>query len=196
MFSGIVKSIGTIKEIREKRGGRECSIDPNLSYGWRVGESVLVSGVCSTITAVEKGTLVFFYMPETLKKTTISAWGKGDKMNIEPSLRVGDSISGHFVFGHIGGKGVIERIEYEGDSKTFFLKAPKELSRYLIPKGSVALDGVSLTLVEAKGNGFSVSLIPFTLQHTTLGLQKVGGEVNIEVDMLAKYLEKLVSASK
>ena len=189
MFTGIVKSIGVIKSVQEKNGGMELVIEANFSHSLETGQSALISGICSTVTRLDGQNPVFFYMTETLEKTTASQWQAGARVNIEPSLRIGDTMDGHFVFGHIDGKGHIERIEKSSDSWTFFLKAGKEIVDFFVPKASVALDGVSLTLIDVNEETFSVALTPFTLEHTTLGLQKEGQNVNIEVDMLAKYVE-------
>lgn len=193
MFSGIIQSMGTIISVTEQGGGKEIVIDPKLKRNWKIGESVMLSGVCSTVTHVDKNQLTFFYMPETLKKTTAAHWKKNDKINIEPSLAIGDELSGHLVFGHVDGCAAIEKIEPDGESKVFWFRAPEGMSKYLVPKGSVALDGTSLTVVDVDGDIFSVSFIPFTLEHTNFGNYSKNDEVNFEADMLAKYIAKLVT---
>lgn len=195
MFSGIIQNTGTIRTVTEKSGGGEFVIETNLKRKWKIGESVLVSGICSTITAVNGGAFTIFYMPETLRKTTADAWQMSDTVNIEPSLAVGDDMSGHFVFGHIDGVATIEKIEPEGESKLFWFSAPAGMNRYLVPKGSVALDGVSLTVVDVDGDRFSVSFIPLTLEHTTFEKKSAGEKINFEADMLAKYVAKLITNS-
>ena len=191
MFSGIVKSIGIIRKVQASDRGRECIIVPNLVHSFEVAQSVLVSGICSTITRVQNDELSFFYMAETLEKTNVLSWTAGLAVNIEPSLKLTDALSGHFVFGHIDGKGKIERIKKGKDSWIFFLKAPRDIVDFFVAKGSVALDGVSLTLIDVMAEDFSCALTPFTLKHTTFGLQEEGKEVNIEIDILAKYVKNL-----
>lgn len=192
MFSGIVQNTGTVKSVTEKSGGKEFVIVAGLKRAWKIGESVLVSGICSTITAIDANTITVFYMPETLRKTTADTWQSGGAVNIEPSLAVGDDISGHFVFGHIDGVATVEKITPEGDSKLIWFIAPTGFGKYLVPKGSVALDGTSLTVVDVDGDRFSVSFIPFTIEHTTFGKLNPGDRVNFEADMLAKYVAKLI----
>jgi riboflavin synthase len=193
MFSGITQTIGTVQTTTEKEGGKEFVIDTNSERSWKQGESVLVSGICSTVTAVRGGLVTVFYMPETLQKTTATQWAAGSVVNIEHSLALGDEISGHLVFGHVDGIATVDSIESDGESKLFWFTAPEELTRYLVPKGSVALNGVSLTVIDVTADKFSVSLIPFTLEHTTFGKLQVGDKLNFEADMLAKYVEKLVA---
>jgi len=192
MFSGIIQSIGNVVSIRPTGGGREVVISPKLKRKFRNGESVMISGICSTVTKTTAGKLTFFYMPETLKKTNAGSWKAGARVNIEPSLKVGDDISGHFVFGHIDGVARIDSIKRLGGSRVIWFTAPKGMGKFLIPKGSVALDGTSLTIVDVKGDRFSVSFIPFTLAHTTIGQKQPGDTINFEADMLAKYISKLV----
>ncbi len=192
MFSGIIKTVGTIKSVTEKNGGREFCIAENVKRKWKIGESVLVAGICSTIIKKTEKTITVFYMPETLQKTTAVRWDKGTRVNIEPSLKMGDDISGHIVSGHVDTTARVTAIIPEGDCKRITFSLSKDFAKYVIAKGSVAVDGVSLTVVDAKMNSFSVALIPYTLSHTTLGALKKGDAVNIEVDMMAKYILKYV----
>ncbi len=194
MFSGIIKSIGTITHITEKQGGREYEIRVPLRWAWKIGESVLIAGICSTILKKTSSTITVFHMPETLAKTTSAEWEKGTVVNLEPSLRVGEDISGHVVSGHIDGVARVSAIKKEGECRRITFSLKKDLARYMIAKGSVAVDGVSLTVVDVKQTSFSVALIPYTLAHTTLGILKKGDRVNIEVDQVAKYIEKYVRA--
>lgn len=194
MFSGIIKNVGTITRVREKQGGREYDIRTHLRRSWKIGESVLIAGICSTILKKTSSTITVFHMPETLAKTTSAEWRKGTRVNIESSLRVGDDISGHVVSGHVDGTGRVSAIKKEGDCKRMVFSLTGALARYMIPKGSVAVDGVSLTVVDAGKQSFSVALIPYTLSHTTLGTLEKGDRVNIEVDQIAKYIEKYVRA--
>lgn len=192
MFSGIIQTVGTIKSVTEKNGGREYCITEHLKRKWKIGESVMVAGICSTILKKTEKTITVFYMPETLQKTTSAIWEKDTRVNIEPSLKVGDDISGHIVSGHVDTTAVVMNIQKEGKTKRITFSLSVEYAKYAISKGSIAVDGVSLTLVDAKKDSFSVALIPYTLSHTTLGELKKGDRVNIEVDMMAKYIEKFV----
>lgn len=192
MFSGIIKSVGTIVRVTEKQGGREYVIAISMRRSWKIGESVLIAGICSTVIKKTTRTIIVFHMPETLAKTTSAEWRKGTRVNIEPSLRVGEDISGHIVSGHVDGTAAVSTVKKEGDCRCVRFAISKDLARYMIPKGSVAVDGVSLTVVDAGQTSFSVALIPYTLSHTTLGTLEKGDHVNIEVDQLAKYIEKYV----
>lgn len=190
MFSGIIKNIGTITRVTKKGRGAEYVIAVPMKRARKIGESVLVVGICSTVIKKTPTTITVFHMPETLKKTTSEQWKKGTRVNIEPSLRVGEDISGHVVSGHVDGTAHVADIKKEGDCKRITLSLSSNLAKYMIPKGSVAVDGVSLTVVDALKTSFSVALIPYTLQHTTLGALKKNDVVNIEVDQVAKYIEK------
>jgi len=191
MFSGIVQQIGELKEVKKKQGGTSFLLETHLQKKWREGESVLVSGICTTIKEIENKLLSCFYMPETLRVTTADAWNVGRLVNIEPSLKIGDELGGHLVFGHIDGIARVQSLKMVGDALVVNWVAPKNLTIYLAPKGSVAIDGVSLTVVKIKNEQFSTSLIPYTQEHTTLGRLSKGDKVNIEADMLAKYVARV-----
>lgn len=205
MFSGIIKNVGTLTHVTKKAGGVEYEVTLKLyakvdeithtmKRSWNIGESVLIAGICSTIIKKKARSFVVFHMPETLAKTTSAEWKKGTRVNIEPSLKVGDDISGHIVSGHVDGTARVTAIMPEGDCKRITCSLSKELANYLIPKGSAAVDGVSLTVVEVGKQSFSVALIPYTLKHTTLGALKKGDRVNVEVDQVAKYIEKYLQS--
>jgi len=196
MFSGIIQDVGIIKRAEKKQGGREFEIATRLKRKWKIGESVSIAGICSTVLKKTAQTFTVFHMPETLAKTTSALWGMGSRVDIEPSLKMGDDISGHNVSGHVDGMSRVKSITGEGECKRIVFSLSKELIKYLIPKGSVAVDGVSLTVVAVGKDSFSVALIPYTLLHTTLGLMKKGDSVNIEVDMTAKYIEKFLAARR
>lgn len=178
--------------VTEKQGGHEYIITLPMRRSWKFGESVLIAGICSTIIKKTAQTMTVFHMPETLVKTTSASWKKGTRVNIEPSLSVGEDISGHVVSGHVDGTAAVSTVKKEGDCQRITFSLKKDLARYMIAKGSVAVDGVSLTVVDAWQTSFSVALIPYTLDHTTLGQLKTGDHVNIEVDQIAKYVEKYV----
>lgn len=196
MFTGIISHIGVVKSVNPTNGGKEFVIEAPAGGEMRIGESISVSGICSTVISQKRGLFSCFYMPETLAKATASHWVVGSKVNIEASLRVGSSLSGHFVFGHVDGRARITSIEAQGESKLFWFSLDTSLLPYVVSKGSVALDGVSLTVVETSSEGFSVAFIPYTLEHTTFGLQKEGGEVNIEIDMLARYIREYADRTR
>lgn len=189
MFTGIIKSFGTVLEIKKKEAGSEIILEiaeSNVS----LGSSVSVGGICLTVTQKEDSIVHFDVMPETLKKTTLGDRASGDKVNIETTLRVGDEVGGHFVYGHVDGVGEVVNIVNQGDNRLIEFKASENILKYIAPQGSVAVDGVSLTVASFMGSTFTVSLIPFTLRNTTLGMLKVGDKVNVESDMLAKYSVK------
>jgi riboflavin synthase len=161
--------------------------------GWklRVGESVSVEGVCSTVAKLNGRLFQATYMPETLRRTTLGALGAGSRVNLERSLRLSSLIGGHLVQGHVDGTARISKVTPEGEAKIYEFETAKGVSRYIVEKGSIAVDGISLTVVKTAPERFAVSLLRQTLERTTLGGKGVGDRVNIEVDLLAKYIEKL-----
>ena len=193
MFSGIVQYIGTVKDIAPKGKGFLFSVHcPKFSRLLAVGSSVLVSGVCLTVSRKNKDTVIFEVMPETLRKTTLGEKKVGDRVNLEPSLRLGDEVGGHFVYGHVDGVSTVTNIKAEGDSLAVTVSAPQSLMKYIVPHGSVSIDGVSLTVAQLKKKSFAVSLIEYTQKYTTLGSLQVGYRVNVECDMMAKYMFQLM----
>lgn len=187
MFTGIVKSMGEIEGVNEKEEGFELVLNMESPDYISIGSSVCIGGICLTVTELKDNKAKFDVMPETLKKTTLGDKTVGSKMNIENTLRVGDELGGHFVYGHVDGVGEVVSVEEQSDNKLIEFKAGKNIMKYIAPQGSVAVDGVSLTVAGFTDNTFTVSLIPFTLRETTLGLLKVGDKVNIESDMIAKF---------
>jgi riboflavin synthase len=195
MFTGIIKSIGTITDIQKKDELLEVTIKSNLdSKHLNAGDSVNVDGICSTVVLHKGDILKFQYMPETIKKTSASLWKKDTKVNLEPSLSMKDALSGHFVMGHIDTTGKINSIKSADNTKEIEIAYPKELQKFIALKGSVSIDGISLTVSMLEPNTFSVSLIPHTLENTTLGMKKEGDIINIEIDMLSRYLKQLFDA--
>lgn len=192
MFTGIVSAKKTITSTSESLGIKKVGISKVVSENFTQGESVAINGVCSTIVEITEQNFFVEYMNETLKKTTLARLTSGESINFEKSLKVGDKISGHFVYGHIDSMGSIEKIELKGDSKEFFIAIPEPMQKYIAYKGSITLDGVSLTIAEKTKNGCKVSLVPYTLTNTTFGEKKVGDVLNIETDILAKYTEELL----
>ena len=155
-----------------------------------MGASISINGCCLTVVKIEQAALSFEAGPETLAKTNLGELSSGSKVNLERSLQVGDRLGGHFVTGHVDSIGTLDEKSVDGEWATFWFKVPKALTKQMAGKGSVAVDGVSLTLVDVEAERFSVCLIPHTLDVTTLGVLDVGGHVNIETDLLAKYVEK------
>ena len=191
MFTGIVRELGTVDAFD---GARLVVVAPETAGGAAVGDSVSIAGVCLTVVAAEEGRLAFDVVPETLSRTALSRLEPGGRLNIEPSLRVGDPLGGHVVQGHVDAVGSIRSVMPEEDSRRVWVDAPEAIVRYCLEKGSIAVDGVSLTVAALDTEGFEVALIPHTLAVTTLGGLEPGDEVNLEVDVLAKVVERLVEA--
>jgi len=158
------------------------------------GDSVSVSGVCLTVTAATNGSLAFDAVPETIARTNLGRLAAGSRVNLEPALSAGEPLGGHFVQGHVDGTARVGRLEPEGAGARLTLALPPDLLRYCVEKGSIALDGVSLTIAALRSDGIEIALVPFTLEHTTLAAAAPGDELNVEVDLLAKYAERLGSA--
>jgi riboflavin synthase len=189
MFTGIIQEVGVIKDIKAQDRGRVVSIASHqVIKQARVGSSVSVNGVCSTVIKKTRSYFAVNYMPETVRLTTVKKLQLGQKVNLEPSLRVGDELSGHLAFGHVDGVGRVTKVSNRGKDVVVEVTAPKSFGKYLSRKGSISLDGVSLTIVESRGNTFQFALIPYTLKATILNSLKAGDQVNLEVDMLAKYV--------
>src|SRR5262245_20768354 len=192
MFTGLVQALGTVREVTDTRAGRRLRVaEPTLAPQLAIGESVAVNGACLTVVARERDSFDFEAGPETLAKTTLGKLVANDRVNLERSLRVGDSLGGHFVTGHVDCVGTILEETVTGDWLTVWFGFPPEFEELLVAKGSVAVDGVRLTIVEAKRDRFSVMLIPHTRSATTLGLKKPGAAVNLEFDLIAKHVRKL-----
>ena len=191
MFTGIITDIGTVRAVSKAGDTRfEITTAYDLSTV-DMGASIACNGCC--LTVIEKGADWFAIQAsaETLSKTTLGDWGQGTRINLERALKIGDELGGHIVSGHVDGLGEIVSITPEGDSKRFRFRVPHELARFIAPKGSVAIDGTSLTVNEVEGNVFGVNIIPHTQAVTTWGSMKVGQRVNIEIDMLARYVARL-----
>ena len=185
--------MGQVHAVLPQGGGSRLIITAPLQGSVvQLGESVAVNGACLTVIAADGENMTFELAPETLRKTNLGELRTGDRVNIERSLRMGDRLGGHWVQGHIDGIGTLVERRPDADWELFHFTAPQELLRYMVPKGSIAVDGVSLTLVEVGPSKFSVALIPHTLVVTTMGGRQPGATVNLEVDLLAKYVEKLL----
>jgi riboflavin synthase alpha subunit len=196
VFTGIVRERGRIASVEGGTGGVRLVIEARgVADGAGVGDSVSVSGVCLTVTATRGGTLAFDAVPETLRRSSLGDLEAGDGVNLEPALRAGEPLGGHYVQGHVDAVGCVRGLFPEGGGVRAWFDASADVLRYLVEKGSVAVDGVSLTVAELDERGFAVVLVPHTLAVTTLGERRPGDRVNLEVDVLAKYVEKLVRAS-
>jgi len=191
MFTGIVEGIGRVKSISKSKKGADTAMRVELgklSRGLKRGDSVCINGACLTATKLSKSEAEFEMVAETIRRTNLSDVKNGDNVNIERSMRVGDRLEGHFVLGHVDGTGIINKIEKMPSETKIWIKLKKGLAKSLVPKGSVAVDGISLTLVDVKDDLVSVSIIPHTLETTTLGLRRKGDRVNIETDIIGKYV--------
>ena len=191
MFTGIVEGTGRVRSVSKSRKGADTALRVELgrlARGLKRGDSVCINGACLTVTKLSKGEAEFEMVAETIRRTNLGGVRHGDSVNIERSMRVGDRLEGHFVLGHVDGTGIIEKIEKMPSETMIWIKLEKGLARSLVPKGSIAVDGISLTLVDVKGDRVSVSLIPHTLEVTALGLRRKGNRVNIETDILGKYV--------
>lgn len=193
MFSGIVETIGEVKRVVPAGGGIRVSVRAPF-HDLALGESICVSGVCLTVVDTGEGSFDAEISPETVRRSTLGNLRPGDGINLERSLRIGDRLSGHLVFGHVDGVGQVISITPEGDSSLYRFSAPSEVARYLVEKGSVAVDGVSLTVFGCDGDSFTVAVIPHTARVTTLGALGTGSRVNLESDMIGKYVEKFVTS--
>ncbi len=194
MFTGLIEEVGSILRINASGEGAGLVIGAEkVPAGLQVGDSVAVSGPCLTVTAVEKNAFTAWVMPETLKRTNLSTLAVGQMVNLEQALALGDRLGGHMVSGHIDDVIILAGRRNQGGAYLLTFDLPSELQRYIIPKGSVALDGISLTVVEVNKNRFTVGMIPHTASFTTMGQKEIGSKINLEVDMIGKYVEKLLT---
>lgn len=197
MFSGIVEALGTVVEVRPEPPGCKLWVqEPRMVPEIRVADSIAINGCCLTVVEVQEDRMAFDVGPETLRRTNLGELAQGSRVNLERSLRVGDRLGGHFVTGHIDDVGTLFERTDEGDWSFYWFEVPRRLSRQMAPKASIAVDGVSLTIVDSEPDRFSVALIPYTLAVTTLGIRQVGQRVNLETDILAKYVERLIEAQE
>jgi riboflavin synthase len=191
MFTGIVRELGTVDAFD---GARLVVAAIETAEGAAVGDSVAVAGVCLTVVEAAEGRLAFDVVPETLSRTALGGLRPGSAVNLEPSLRVGDQLGGHVVQGHVDAAGRVRSITPDGDGRRVWIDAPESVLGYCIEKGSIAVDGASLTIAAYDDVGFEVVLIPHTLAVTTLGALEPGDAVNLEADVLGKVVERLVAA--
>jgi len=190
VFTGIVREVGRVETVEEQDGSVRLLVRaPETASAAAVGDSISLAGVCLTAVEVVDGTVVFDAVPETLRRSTLRRLEAGAGVNVEPALRAGDPLGGHIVQGHVDGVGTIRRASEEGIE----VEAPAEVLRYCVEKGSIAIEGVSLTIAALQEGSFTVALIPHTREATTLGGVGEGDEVNLEVDIVAKYVERLAT---
>ena len=194
MFTGIVEEAAPVRsmELDEAGNGRLSVAPERVLEGLKLGDSIAVNGACLTVVSLDGGAFEVDLAPETLRKTNLGALRKGHVVNLERPLAVGDRLGGHIVQGHIDATGRVQSASPEAGCVVMGFRTPKRLMPYIVKKGFVAVDGISLTVVNRRASSFTVSVIPYTLEHTALKERRVGGSVNLEVDVLAKYVESLV----
>jgi riboflavin synthase len=192
VFTGIVREIGTVERVERSDAGARLRVRAALAADLAAGDSVSVSGACLTVASTSDGAFEAEVMNETLSVTTLGGLEPGGSVNLEPPLRAGDPLGGHLVQGHVDGTGEVGAVSEDGFARRLRLAAPPELQRFTVERGSVTVDGVSLTVAGLTEGGFEVSLIPETLERTTLGRLAEGSRVNLEVDVIARYAERLV----
>lgn len=193
MFTGIIQDVGRIARISREEAQTHFSIATALdTSAWRPGDSIAVDGCCLTATQLRAGSFDVTLSLETLNLTVFGAAKEGSRVNLEPALRMGDALGGHMVSGHVDGMGRLQELRDIGEHRFMRYSLPKQLLRYVVHKGSVAVNGVSLTVNQADDRGFTVNLIPHTLAHTNLGGLQAGDAVNIETDLLGRYVERLM----
>ena len=196
MFTGIIESFGILKRIEPKGEGKVLHIGCDLDLsGTRIGDSIAVNGACLTIVSLGKNVFKVDMAPETVERTTFKHLRPGSRVNIERALKLSDRIDGHLVSGHVDGTGTISSIKRNSNAVIIKIDVPSKLSADMIEKGSVSIEGISLTINECSDKDFQVSIIPHTADITTIGLKRVGDQVNIETDMIGKYVKKILMGS-
>ncbi len=197
MFTGIIEERGKIKQVSSSGGNLRLKISaPQVLTNLKVSDSININGVCQTVIDARSGFFIVEAVEETLRRTTLGQLKSGDAVNLERALRASDRLGGHLVSGHVDFVGRIKSIVQREQSQIFELEFPKDHQSHFVEKGSVAVDGISLTVVEVLKDSFTVSVIPFTISETTLGMKKMGDTVNIETDMIGKYVQRFLSLKK
>jgi riboflavin synthase len=197
VFTGIIEELGTVRSL--ERGSDSCQIfimAQKVLEDVKLGDSIAINGVCLTVTSFDREHFSADMMAETLAKTNLKDLSPGQKINLERAARLGDRMGGHLVQGHIDGVGTMVEQQKVGIAKIIRIKAPPEIMDYLVSKGSVAIDGISLTVIDVLSDSFTVSIIPHTAKMTTLGFKKTGDTVNLEADIIGRYVEKLLNKSR
>jgi riboflavin synthase len=190
VFTGIIKSVGTVANITSLDDGKEIGIASDFADEVNIDQSISINGVCHTVTACDVNTFTVQSVAETLRKTNIGDLQKNDPVNLERSLRPDQLLDGHIVQGHVDATGYIKKIEQEGTDWLFTVEYPREYSNLIVGRGSIAIDGISLTVANEQDNTFSVAIIPYTYEHTNLNAKEVGDTMNLEFDVLGKYVVK------
>jgi riboflavin synthase len=197
VFTGIVREVGKAVSISGRAGGVRLEIEaPATAAITAVGDSVSIDGCCLTAVSVGDGRIAFDAVPETLARTSLGGLAAGSRVNVEPALRAGEPLGGHYVQGHVDGVGVVRSVEAEGEGRRVWVDAGGDILRYAVEKGSITVQGTSLTVAALDESGFAVALIPHTLEATTLDELGEGRPVNLEADVLAKYVERLLIGSE
>jgi len=195
VFTGIIEHLGTIKTLSlDEQGGRITIQAPSLAASLAISGSVAVNGCCLTVVACDKKSFSADLSAETLNKTTFSSLNEGDRVNLEHPLTAGKEFGGHFVLGHVDGTGTVAAMEPEGDSWRYSVRVPEEIAKYIVPKGSITIDGISLTVANWENEIAEIAVIPFTYEHTNIRDRKPGDVVNLEADVLGKYIEQHLDA--
>lgn len=193
MFTGIIEEIGRVRDLRNERGSWVLTVEADqVLAGTRQGDSIAVNGVCLTVTGLPPGACTFGLAPETLSRTNLGDLRPGDGVNLERSMAADGRFGGHFVQGHVDATGVLASREPDGDSLRMAVQAPPAVLRYLVPKGYVAVDGTSLTVIDVLEDRFTFMLVAYTQRHIVLPRRAIGSRVNLEVDVFAKYVERLM----
>ncbi len=193
MFTGLVGGLGKVQKLQKVATSYQLTIDSQQYASiLKIGDSIAVNGVCLTVVINNGHQFTVDVMPETVRNTIIGSLQSGERVNLERTLRMADGLDGHIVTGHVEGIGTISKIATEGFAHVITIQTPSALLKYIVSKGSIAIDGISLTVTQVKQDSFSVSIIPHTMQETTLGFKTVGAKVNLETDILAKYVEKML----
>lgn len=193
MFTGLIQDTGTVVSLTPNREGQEIVIRTNLAHEIKIDDSIATNGVCLTATQVDASSFRCQAVPMTLQKSNLGDLRVGSPVNLELSLRAHERLGGHMVQGHVNGVGQVKEIKELGKTWEFTIGFPRELRKYMILEGSIAIDGISLTIADLNEDALTLAIIPHTLQKTTLGSKKIGDRVNIEVDMVAKYIENLLT---
>jgi riboflavin synthase len=197
MFTGIVRELGRVVSAEGGADGIRLIVEaPVTAAGTTRGDSISLNGCCLTAEGVDGARVSFHAVPETVARSTLDGLRASDPVNLEPAVRAGEPLGGHYVQGHVDGVGRIQSVEAEGEGLRIFIEAPEDVLRYCVEKGSIAVDGVSLTIAEVADDAFAVALVPHTLEATTLSGWAPAQEVNLEVDVLAKYVERLLRAPR
>ena len=191
MFTGLVETFGSVTSIKKRANGIRLSVKPLSKFDLQTGDSVCVNGVCLTVTS-HNGEISFDVSPETLRSTNLGELKISNKVNLERALRLSDRLGGHIVTGHVDGTGTIRGIKKAGEYTFYTLESPVEILKYIIKKGSIAIDGISLTVVDLDNRSFNVAIIPHTAAATNIGDKGIGDKVNLEADIIGKYVERLL----